>query len=351
MSKGKRNILLLMLVLIMQISTGAVYATYIEDIDTTDLSGYGLDSTFRITLDSVLKGQKLASYTRHGEAGPSGSFNYSFDEIKLAADSVSFDPAPDAYYGYFIFPKYTYCFVIKKSKDSSYYKIQVINKLPDNRYVFKYGANTTRNSRILEKPDYDRSIRYKPNNLYYRYTGDTKNRFSWEPPLPNNNHLLGYILYFQKKNTPIDTSAPINIAQWDSIGFTDSTQYYCFFKPHAEYFNIVAVYSEGKSEFLKGWTKLFVSSSAYNFSSPKDFRQFTIKRTTGGFFFELPGYAKALSFSIFSLTGQQVIHFNNGCSSHIFWNTSNYSLPQGLYIIRAQLVDRRVISQPFMFTR
>lgn len=331
--------------------TGMVYASYNEGNDTTDTAGYGLDSTFRISSANNLEGQRLASYSRNGSPAPIGAFNSSFDEIKLAADSIPFDPKPSARFDVFIFPTYTYCFVLKKAKDSTYSKIQVTAKLPDNRYIFKYGTNTTPNNRVLENSTYDRTIRYKPNNLFYRFTFMSTNSFSWEPPLPNNNHLLGYIVYVQNKNTPIDTSLPINLAQWDSIGFTDSTHFTYSFNPHAEYFNIVAVYSEGKSEFLKGWTGLFISSSINN-QSPRVSMpdNFIIKRKTDGCSIVLKCPVGASSLSIYSLTGKQVAHFENITSTPVLLNTKTYDFTHGLYLIKTRLADGNVISKPLILT-
>src|SRR5659263_309988 len=82
--------------------TGMVYASYNEGNDTTDTAGYGLDSTFRISSANNLEGQRLASYSRNGSPAPIGAFNSSFDEIKLAADSIPFDPKPSARFDVFI---------------------------------------------------------------------------------------------------------------------------------------------------------------------------------------------------------------------------------------------------------
>jgi hypothetical protein len=206
-----------------------ISAEYIEGIDTTDENGYGLDSGFKVT-NALISGQNIAKYGRPSRY-TFGVFNYSFDEIKIGADSA-----------YFAHPSSINvedsfrCFVIKKNIDSTYSKIQLISKLVGNRYAYRYGINTIPNNRLLENPDYDHSVKYKPNNFYYVASGP--NLFSWEPPLQNDNHLLGYILYIQKKGVTIDTAAPINLSQWDSVGFTDSTRMSFSYGPHGEYFNL-----------------------------------------------------------------------------------------------------------------
>jgi hypothetical protein len=98
----------------------------------------------------------------------------SFDDIKIAYTNIhgmigSSEPI--------VFT----CFVIKK-KDSTYSKIQILNKLADNRYVFKYGTNTIPNDSMLINADYDRSVRYKPNNVAFcgSYPGEYDS-LHWDP--------------------------------------------------------------------------------------------------------------------------------------------------------------------------
>jgi hypothetical protein len=141
-------------------------SAYIEGIDTTDVNGYGFDSVFRID----------SSYRIHGNntiffglgIGAIGLFSSTFEDTKLV---------PSNAIGY----QYTsFCIVMKK--DNTYSKVQVLNKLPDKRYLFKFGTNTTPNDRFLENADYDRSIRYKPNNIFI------------------TRHIEGYSIYWE----PVD---------------------------------------------------------------------------------------------------------------------------------------------------
>ena len=214
-----------------------VFSEYIEGIDTTDENGYGLDSAFKIDPNDPnypLRGQNIVCYSGHSFVGE-GTFRYTFDEINIAAADSLFLHSSILASGVYRFPDNNYCFVIQKNKDSTFYKVIVINKLEDNRFVYKYGTNTTPKNRTLVPSDYTRLFRYKPNNLFYKYNSDKT--FSWEPPLPNDNHLQGYIIYVQKRGVTIDTSTPINLAQWDSIGFTDSTGFTYIHDSDGEYFN------------------------------------------------------------------------------------------------------------------
>jgi streptogramin lyase len=331
-------------------------SVYFEGIDTTDANGYGLDSSFQLSADNTIKGQDIACYY-YNCYETSGTFNYSFDEISLAADSISFYSGGGQAYHYFKYPGFTYCFVIKKSRDSTFWKVQITGKLADNRYVYKYGSNTMRSNRIMIKPNYDRSVKYKPNNLHYCHgccTGGCCayfcNSFNWEPPLTNNNHLEGYILYRQKPN--IDTSQMINLAQWDSIGYTDSTKYSFPFSSRGEYFNVVAVYTEGKSDFLKGWTRLSMPSSVTKYSSSQSLcNNLEIKKVSSGFSIGLPERTGILSLSIYTIAGRQVSMFSGITTNRIFWNTSQQNLAEGLYIVKAELPDRNCINQTLVFTR
>lgn len=321
-------------------------SAYVEGIDTTDVNGFGLDSAFRIiTNGEINTGTPSNRYGLY--SGEEGFFNYSFDDIKMsAANGYPFigNHAP------IIFT----CFIIKK-KDSTYSKIQVLNKLPDNRYLFKFGTNTTPNDRLLENADYDRSVLYKPNNVLSRYYYPFVDSLFWEPPLPNNNHLLGYIFYGTKP-VVIDTTAPIIPAQWDSCAYTTST---CLsFSPLVpRYLNLVAVYTEGKSDFLQGWTYFAptdVGVSRFSAVPSKLLQMIVIKKTASGILLSvqpLPENAGSSSLAIYNITGQRIVQFSNLRSNSIFWNTSNRNFAEGLYILRAELPDRGVIYQTLMFTR
>jgi len=282
-----------------------------------------------------------------------GSFKHYFDEINIAADSATFAPMYVNSNYPFAFPSsmFSYCFVIRKAKDSSYFKVEIHEKLSDNRYVFRYGTNTSPNNPLLVPSTYNQSVRYKPNNLFYRHIG-SMNFFTWEPPLSNNSHLQGYILYLQKSGVVIDTSMPINIAQWDSIGFTDSSSISYSYSPRGEYFNIVAVYNEGKSDFLKGWSKLFRPMNINSIQLFEDFHNIlSFHKTNGSLSITLTEPMPYNSLSVYSLSGRRLANFPYSGHSCIIWNASEQHIPIGLYLLRAEFPDRSVITQPFAVTR
>ena len=175
MKPGSIRMLLFSLAFILLCPVKNIYAEYVEGIDTTDTDGYGLDSAFRIGSISNpnigLSGRKLSCYTGQSLGGV-GAFRYSFNEIYIAADSVSFSfPGMKAGSG-FVYPSNNFCFVVQKYKDSTFTKVIVLKILEDNRFVYKFGTNTSPNERMLVRSDYDRSILYKPNNLFYIFEGD-----------------------------------------------------------------------------------------------------------------------------------------------------------------------------------
>jgi hypothetical protein len=330
-------------------------AVYVEGIDTTDTNGYGLDSAFKIGgLNIRLSGQKLACYSGIGFSTTIGAFKYAFNEINLAADSIFFSSWLGAGYE-FEFPRYNFCFVIQKYKDSTFYKVLILNRLEDKRYVFKFGTNTTPKNRVLMQSDYNRSIRYKPNNLFYFFKGSSEqgsNQFSWEPPLSSDNHLQGYIIYVQKNGAAIDTTASINLAQWDSVGFTDSTTLSYRYAPQGEYFNIVAVYTEGKSDFLKGWTRLMkFDDIKKHFNLDFSRSSISIKITGGNLSIMINQHGLPAQLSIFDVTGKRIASLRNIYSTRCYLNTTQKAIPPGLYLLRAEFPDRSTITQPFTITR
>jgi hypothetical protein len=96
-----------------------VFADYIEGIDTTDVNGYGLDSAFKVT-NGLITGQNIVIY--HMDGSMNGYFNYSFDDIKMATESISCISSNDqsgkcTFCAQYFSNQYqinNYCFVIKK---------------------------------------------------------------------------------------------------------------------------------------------------------------------------------------------------------------------------------------------
>ncbi len=345
MISEKRNNLLLKVTGILLLGAGVSFADYIEGIDTTDANGYGLDSALMVTANDI-NGLKYHLGPGGGAGYFWGLFTYSFDDIKIAATEQLNPYGP---------PTGFYCSVIKK-KDNTYSKVQVLKKLADGRYVFQYGTNTTPNDRMLEKLDYDRSVRYKPNNVYSTFGYMTGiGTLTWEPPLPNNNHLLGYIYYMPKRGVFIDTTAPINPAQWDSIAFSDSTRLTLNPAQSYGYFNLVAVYTEGKSDFLQGWTFRNCLLNGVNWTSSSPNRllnKIAVKKTDGGFLITLQPYRAntgPLSLAVFNVTGVGVAQIPVIKGNSAIWKTDN--LAEGVYLIRAKLPDKSVLTRTMVFTR
>jgi hypothetical protein len=364
----KRNSLAANFLGILFLCASGVFADYIEGIDTTDVNGYGLDSAFQMT-NGYVNGQNIVVY--HMDGYMNGYFNYSFDDIKMARDSIDCISQHDQSGActlcvHSISNQYinNYCFVIKKIKDSTYSKIQIINRLANNRYVFKYGTNTQPNNRMLEKTLYDRSIRYKPNNFnnissYYSCDGydfPGIHYCSWDPPLPNNNHLLGYMYYHAKPGIIIDTTAPINLTQWDSLPFTTMTNGN-FVEDVPECINLVAVYAEGKSDFLQGWFKPTIFPVGIKSSTNQTEKlqsNFKIRKAPNGFYFTLEAFPQtsgSSSLSIFNMTGTKVAEFTGIKSNQVFWKTSGRNLAQGQYIVQLGLPDKRVFSSRLVYSR
>jgi hypothetical protein len=57
------------------------------------------------------------------------------------------------------------------------------------------------------------------------------------------------------------------------------------------------------------------------------------------------------SLSIFSANGAALARFFNIKSNRVFWSPSDENLPQGLYILKAELPDRSAVTRTLMFTR
>lgn len=326
------------------------FAAYIEGIDTTDVNGYGRDSTFYV-INGRIGGQNIIHYWFRTFVCR-GYYNYSFDDIKMAPSQPMQSELPPQGTVY-------YCFVVKSNKDSTYSKVQLLQQVSGNRYVYKYGTNTTPNNRMLIKIDYDRSIRYKPNALFNYLGGQYPNNWdtvSWEPPLPNDNHLLGYIFYQPKTGVIMDTTAPINPVQWDSIAFFTSTNInFMPVLPMGKYFNLVTVYSEGKSDFLAGWTKMGYPPIGIkgNPLVPCLLQsELHIIKTCSGFFISFPQSRKNTapsSLSIFNVTGARLAQFSNIKGNRVLWKTDN--LAEGVYLVRAELQDGSAINRQLVFTR
>jgi hypothetical protein len=331
----------------MLLCSGSTSADYIEGIDTTDVNGNGLNSTIYTDIYGGINGQYVFRYRFQFFTG---YFNYSFADIKMAPDS--------GYYSGNV-PS-TYSCIVKNNITNSFSKIQILKQLKNKRYIFQFGTNTTPNNRMLEKTNYDRSLLYKPNN--FNIFGKTNFQdlsfvliASWDPPLPSNNHLIGYIFYRAKGGIAIDTSAPINLAQWDSMAFTSSTMDTLHnVNVPMLYFNLVAVYTEGKSEFLKGWTRPIPDGVKQNSqSTEKPQNALIIKKTSGGYLVSLPSSSPTnlfQSLTIYNAMGKKIFGFPSSKNNQVFMKTSDQKASEGFYIARLELSDKTSYSRRFILS-
>jgi hypothetical protein len=134
--------------------------------------------------------------------------------------------------------------------------------------------------------------------------------------LTNAAQPKGYIFYISKSAAAIDTSKPINMAQWDSAAFTtkDTLKYSPFPSgPIGMYFNLVAVYNDGKSDFLKGWTEYPRMIGIAPSSNPHSQRPYSelvkIRNSSNGYRIDLGGLSGANlpeSIIFYSLSGRQI---------------------------------------------
>jgi hypothetical protein len=182
------------------------------------------------------------------------------------------------------------------------------------------------------------------------------NSCSWDPPLPNNNHLLGYRYYKTKPGIFIDTTAPINLTQWDSLPLT-TTASGAFVGEQAGYINLVAVYAEGKSDFLKGWVKRigFPDDAKPNANQTEQLKNnLEIKKILTGFYITFQSFPQTSGFSslsIYNLSGTKVAGFSNIQGNRVFWKTTDRNLAQGQYIVRLELPDKRVVSGRMVYSK
>jgi hypothetical protein len=333
-------------------SSAGINAEYFEGIDTTDSAGFGFDSSFGIS-SGYIDGNNIIRYTP--DAGATIAYlNCSFEDLKIIPDTAREDA--QWYMGnYFVF-------AVHNKKDSTYSKVQVIKQIEDGRYIYKYGTNTVPNNKLLIDTGYDRSIKYKPNNLYNWIHGLNNpngaflqwDSLYWDPPIQNNNHLLGYILYASKSKggVGIDTAKPIDTTQWDSIAFYPNL----FKKAEVSlsvngcYINLVALYEEGKSEFLDGWTMLNVIPVGVVKPKPEFSplqKKLNISTVPGGVFVTAPYSSSTEPFSV------SLFNPNGSLHSRISSIRGNRTLlgnnfAVGLYLLRAEFPDRSVITQPFV---
>jgi hypothetical protein len=275
-------------------------------------------------------------------SGPSGFgfFNYSYDEVNIA---------PDAYSNLDRSWVLNSCFVIQRPIDSDYLKCSITEKLSDGRYVYRYDLSTTPNDRLLVGSNYDRSIKYKPNNFYHwkQYYNDS---VFWDPPLSNNNHLLGYIIYKFSSFSSFDTSALPGISQWDSVTFTTGTRILVPGWLKSAFYNIVAVYVKGRTDFLKGW--LYVGDVVGikpQKATGKNALPSTLIRSQvsfTGYLFTFPSLP--LSAALFDPAGHLIANLAPTGDNRLYWRPSSGAAARGMYLMQARMPNNRTIVQKFM---
>lgn len=319
---------------------------YIEGIDTTDADGYGLDSIFQITISPFDKTKYLVEKTDKSlqiifyfQETDEGYYHYSFDDLRMAPVSVKPNNCP------IIVTPLSYCFIIQ-TKDHIYAKIKVIKETDANRFIFRWGMNITPDDNRFIPDEYDRTIYYKPNSLHmwYNYDLERNDSISWEPPLDNDNQLIGYIFYLAKEHESIDTTAPIDVRQWDSTFVGDSIcKIPCNQWPF-QYYNIIAVYREGRSDFLEGWTCNAIPAESID-TLPKRAGKssYHIKSVNGLFISE----SVNTDFSVFNMLGRRI---GKVPDSRIF-NSCQMGAPKGRYILKVEFPDHRTVTRHFGVVR
>jgi len=287
----------------------SAFCEYREGVDTTDANGYAQDSLFKIVQNKIIpvNGSKIVMYGypyQHFFA--LGYFNHDFDDIQKTPDTVRTKSNTDT-----CMLETNCCYAIQR-RTNLYAKICILEKLADGRYIYRYASNTT--NQLVPLPG---NNHLKPNNVFldltYLCPVNTMHLY-WEPPLTNRTNLKGYIVYASKYNAVIDTSKPINMAQWDSVAFTTEDSIASDDKLLTNYINIIAVYNDGRSDFLKGWTKndnLFTeaapSVSSYTYTVNPN--TLLLRKTSNGYRIDLNGLSGANlpeSIIFYSLSGRQI---------------------------------------------
>jgi hypothetical protein len=323
------------------------FCAYIEGIDSTDVNGNCSDPSFRIVNNVLVVDTSSSSNTAIFEdrhyAGRGGYFPFTFDEIKKAPDTLRTN--------YLATPYITSSFVVR-TKDGFYTKIAVVRKNSNGNYIYRFGRNTLPNNLLFAETNYDRRIRYKPNNLYYADANESFHfmRFTWEPPLANDNHLTGYKVYASKSGA-IDTSKPVDLAQWDSVGYTVTNN---FSTPMmCGYINLVAIYREGNSDFLKGWYFIEPApgvSNPFPVEASNDLSFTLLRKKNSDYYWNRASFPPGTlpqSATLYSTSGRLVSRVPIGVNAGIF----DQSISPGMYLLAVLLNDNRTVTQQIIFTQ
>jgi hypothetical protein len=222
--------------------------SYVEGIDTTSVDGKGLDG-FAVGLTSI-----SGATVVYGNSGYS-YLNCAFDDVQKVPDSII---STNRY----VDNVFLHCFIVCNSSNNTWAKVQITRQLPDNRFLYRYGKNSTPSSKMLVPYNYDRQRIYRPNNVswsevYGREVGGIWEDIQvvtlvWEPPLPCNKKVTGYIVYGAQQ--PVDTAKPIDLKQWKQLATTSGTV--ATFRAGPSYLNVVAIYPGDTTDFSKAFTRM-----------------------------------------------------------------------------------------------
>jgi hypothetical protein len=361
----------------------SINASIRESIDTTDNEGFGMDSLFRIHVnvipvkfrDSIIdyhrdtiisfSGQLIAHYIFNPH-WCSGYFNLTFDDICLAPDTVLIDTKE--------FRNSHSCFVVKNTIHNTYSKLQVLNSLSGNRFVYRYLTNESPGSRILidtsASPKY-RAMLLKVNNphftgIKYFYNSGTDvlhtSRLSWDPPAQTlvnstiNPANIKYILYRSKDNVQIDTTKPLDRSQWIPINFFSNSPQTVGQFPQNGYVNMVAVIGKDTSEFLSGWTLCnydIIGTIGNNPPQKKVPAGMTINSSTGRTIVTLTGEHENNErgiLSMYDLTGNKISTLIFSGKS-VSLNNGNIHFSNSGYVLKVTFPGKETVTARFLQSR
>jgi hypothetical protein len=130
-----------------------------------------------------------------------------------------------------------------------------------------------------------------------------------------------------------------------------------FVGEQAGYINLVAVYAEGISDFLKGWVKRigFPDGAKPNAIQTEQLKNnLEIKKTPSGFcitFQSSQQISGSSSLSIYNISGIKVAEFSNIQGNQVFWKTTGQNLAPGQYIVQVELPDKRIFCGGMVYSK
>ena len=289
----------------------AIQAQYSEGVDTTNAQGQGLSNVFTVSANGVSgNGHKIAIYHLPyiTEGNVNSLYPGSFADIKkVPADfqALAANNLPGTSY-------LNSVFVIKLG-DSTYAKVTLLKKLPDGRYLYRYGVSKVPNNTVFMVSDYARNALYKPENLeiqsFAPHQGAANNStsiFKWEAPLPGDNVVTGYALYIIDVSKA-DTTKPVNLADWTLLASTDQTTYTWnrVGDDKDKYVNLVAVYANGKSAPLDGWGVMANPNRTPDRVGQAGTHPFAFEFKNGTFVYSLPVEGR-LTLTLYDFSGRKL---------------------------------------------